>query len=54
VCAEADKQSEVKRSEDKFVKGVEVSAERLRRLGVDHAAFDLGGKALATNKEARR
>ena len=53
AASEADKQTETKKAEDKFVKGVEISDARLRRLGVDHAAFDLGGKALATNKEAR-
>ena len=43
----------MRKNESRFVVGVEVGSERLRRLGVDHAAFDLGGKALATNKEAR-
>eukprot|EP00960_Hanusia_phi_P002856 84717-Hanusia_phi.AAC.1 len=36
-----------------FVRGVQISREALRKLGVNHAAFDLGGKALASNKEAR-
>jgi hypothetical protein len=44
---------EVKEVENKFVKGVDVSAERLRTLGVNHLSFDMGGKALATNQEAR-
>ena len=75
---------EVKDVENKFVKGVDVSAERLRTLGVNHLlsstkvqiltpeelqiltpeelfgtlgvnhlSFDMGGKALATNQEAR-
>uniref|UniRef100_A0A7S4JF46 SUN domain-containing protein n=1 Tax=Guillardia theta TaxID=55529 RepID=A0A7S4JF46_GUITH len=35
------------------VRGVKISRETLRSLGVNHAAFDLGGKALASNKEAR-
>jgi hypothetical protein len=54
-AADAEQSHEAKKtSEDaKWVKGVEVSSERLRLLGVDHAAFDLGGKVLATNKEAR-
>ena len=51
AAADADKQTESTMPEDKkFVKGVEISDQRIRKLGVDHAAFDLGGKALATNK----
>ena len=54
AAAEADKLSGAKKKKEgsKWVKGVEVSSEHLRRLGVDHAAYDMGAKALATNKEA--
>ena len=54
AAAAAEKLSGAKKKKEgsKWVKGVEVSSEHLRRLGVDHAAYDMGAKALATNKEA--
>lgn len=38
---------------DKFVPGVVIDDKKLAAYGVNHASFDLGSKALASNKDAK-